>query len=92
MMRVPFGRNTGMVVIIALLRSASHRNHFTVIRGGSFIIREGVDNEITGKRDTSLFGNRRGNGVGANLRPGPDGPIGYVARQSGAKERDFQIL
>jgi hypothetical protein len=35
MMRVPFGRNTGMVVIIALLRSASHRNHFAVIAVGA---------------------------------------------------------
>jgi hypothetical protein len=35
MVRVPFGRNTGMVIIIALLRSACHRNHFPVIAVGA---------------------------------------------------------
>jgi hypothetical protein len=39
-----------------------------------------------------MFGNRRGDRFGANLCPGPDGPIGNVARECGAKERDFQIL
>lgn len=53
---------------------------------------EGVDDEITGKRDTSLFGNRRGNCLGANLRPGPDGPTGNIAHECGAEEYDFKIL
>jgi hypothetical protein len=38
MMRVPFGRNTVMAVMIALLRSASRQNHLSVVRGGSVII------------------------------------------------------
>jgi hypothetical protein len=54
--------------------------------------REGVEDEITGKRDTSFFGNRRGNCLGANLRPGPDGPTGNIAHECGAEERDFKIL
>ena len=62
------------------------------LSGGSVIIREGLDDEITGKRDTSLFGNRRGNCPGANLRPGPDGPTGNIAHECGAEECDFKIL
>jgi hypothetical protein len=60
--------------------------------GSSVIIREGIEDEITGKRDTPFFGNRRGNCLGANLRPGPDGPTGNIAHECGAEERDFKIL
>jgi hypothetical protein len=60
--------------------------------GGSFIIREGVDDEITGKCDTFFFGNRRGSRFGANLRAGPDGSNGNIAHEFGTEERDFQIL
>jgi hypothetical protein len=35
MMRIPFGRNGVMVVIIALLRPASHQNHFSAHRVGA---------------------------------------------------------
>jgi hypothetical protein len=40
MMRVPFGRNAVIVVIIALLRSASRQNHFSIHLDGRVIIRQ----------------------------------------------------
>ena len=53
---------------------------------------DGVEDEIASKLDTSFFCNRRGNCLGANLRPGPDGPTGNIAHECGAEERDFKIL
>jgi hypothetical protein len=84
-----------VVAIIVLLRTASRptrQNHFAANRGGTFIIEQGVDDEITGKRDASFFRNRRRNRVGADHRSGPDRPAGSIPRESGTKECDFKIL
>jgi hypothetical protein len=85
MMQVPFGRNAVMVVIIALLCSASHQNHFSAHRVGA----SSLGKELTMKSLVSAILLSSAIGVGTALAqtsaPAPTGQP--AASHTGADQK-----